>query len=212
MIRPSLSVMKMAACAVLLAFPGVTAAAGAADDLPRRGPADTLDFEPKLMLDGPNAGQVVASTPAPGPEARLEHCKEALRQAEQRAVDSEQLYKEGVLAKVEVEARYMSITRARKELADAELAVAALRADAAAQAFAAHSAAQAQVDAANAELKAAQESDAAYSAALAKARLEAATLDLRRKRKLYSEGVGSLQEVEQAEDRVVTLSGTAAGR
>jgi hypothetical protein len=184
------------------------AVASAQDDLPKRGPADTLDFEPKLMLDGPHAAAI--PPPTPGPEDRLQQCQAALLQAEQRAVDSEQLFKEGILAKVEIEARYMRITEARKNLADATVAVAAEEAASEKKSFDAHQATQAQLDAAIAELKTAQAADAASSADWAKAQLDAATLDLWRKRKLFSEGVGSRHEVQEAEDRVALLSGTAA--
>ena len=191
-------------------FPVLGAALLRAQDepLPSRASGDSLDFEPKLMLDGPRAASI-ASSPTPSPEDRVRRCQAALLNAEQRAADAEQLFKEGILAKVETEARFLGIIQARKQLADATLAVAAAQADAAKRSFDAHECSQAELDAANAGLKAAQADAAADTAEWDKAEFNAATLDLRRKRKLYSEGVGSQREVQMAEDRVALLSGTA---
>jgi hypothetical protein len=133
-----------------------------------------------------------------------------LLQAQQRAADSEQLYKEGILAKVEVEERALRVTKATKGLADANLAVAAARADAVQKAFAAHTVSQGDLDAANAGMKTAEAADASAKADLDKGMLDAATMDLKRKRKLYAEGVGSKREVEMAEDRLALLCGTGA--
>jgi len=176
-----------------------------AQDLPKRDPGAPLDFEPKLMLDGPHA------LPAPSsPEAGVGQLEDALRVAEQHAADSEQLFKEGILARVEVEARMLRVVRARKELADARLAAATAQSDAARKSLEAHQASQADLDAANTALETARENAAAASAEWKKAQIDAATIDLKRKRKLYAEGVGSRHEVEMAEDRLVLLSGTAA--
>jgi hypothetical protein len=177
------------------------------EPLPRRAPGDSFDFEPKLMLDGPHAA---AASPTPSPEDRLRRCQAALLAAEQRAADSEQLFKEGILAKVESEARFLRIIQARKELADAALQVAAAHADAVKRSFDAHESSQSDLQAANAALKDAQESAATQTADWDRAEFRAATLDLERKRKLYSEGVGSEREVQMAEDRVALLSGTSA--
>jgi hypothetical protein len=179
------------------------------EPLPRRVPDGAFDFEPKLMLDGPHAATVAAS-PTPSPEERLRKCQAALLEAEQRAADSEQLYKEGILAKVEFEARYLRIIQARKELADAVLADAAAHADAVKRSFDAHESSESDLNAAIAALKSAQTDATAETAQWDKAELNAALLDLQRKRKLYSEGVGSQRELQMAEDRVSLLSGTVA--
>ena len=181
----------------------------AQDDLPKHSAGDTPDFEPKLMLDGPHAG-IVDSSPTPSPEDRVQQLEAAVIAAEQRAADSEQLFKEGILAKVELEARYLRIVQLRKELADARLIAAAAQADAAKRAFDGHQATQMDLDSANAALKGAQAAAAGASAEWDAAQLNAAILDLQRKRKLYSEGVGSEHDVQMAEDRVALLSGTAA--
>jgi multidrug resistance efflux pump len=178
----------------------------AQDDLPKHIPGEVFDFEPKLMLDGSRAS-IAAPSPA-SPDDRLRQCQDALRQAEQRAVACEQLFKEGVLAKVELEARFMRIVQARKELADATLDVAAAHADAVKKSLDAHAASQSDLAAANAALKTAHDAAIAASAAWDQAQIDAANLDLERKRKLYSEGVGSRHELQVAEDRVVLLSGT----
>jgi len=179
------------------------------DALPAHAPGDSFDFEPKLMLDGPFAKPLAAS-PTPSPGDRVLQCEAALLRAEQRATDSEQLFKEGILAKVEFEARILGIVRARKELADARLAVASANAAAAGKSFAAHAASQSDLDAANAALKTARDAATAATAEWDKAQMAAALLDLQRKRKLYSEGVCSEREVQMAEDRVTLLGGAPA--
>ena len=170
------------------------------------GAGDAGDFEPTQMLDGPHG--IALPTPAESPEERVQRCQAALAAAQKRAEEAEGLFNEGILARVEVEARYMQVVKAGKELADATVIVAAARADAARKSFDAHEDTQADLDAANAGLKAAKDAAIAASAAWEKSQLDAASLDLQRKRKLYSEGVCSLRELEIAEDRMVLLSGT----
>ena len=181
----------------------------AQDDLPKHASGEVLDFEPKLMLDGPRA-TFAAPSPVSSAEGRIRELEDALIQAEKRSVDSEQLFKEGILAKVEVEGRALRVVQVRKELADARLSVAAARADAVKKSFDSNAASQPDLDAAEAALKTARESAAAASAEWDKGQLDAANLDLKRKRKLYAEDVSTRREVQMAEDRVVLLSGTAA--
>jgi hypothetical protein len=183
----------------------------AQDDLPKHAPGDSLDFEPKLMLDGPGV-MVPDSTPTPTPGDRIEELKAELIRAEQRAADAEQLYKEGILAKVEAEGRVLHVTEVTWRLANACVEAATAQADAVKKSFDAHQAAQADVDAANAALKAAQDAAKRATADWNKAELDAAALDLQRKRKLYAEGVGSRRELEMAEERYAQLSGTGATR
>ena len=151
------------------------------------------------MLDGPHA------SPPPAPEDGVDEKEAAFQLAEERAADSEQLFKEGILARVEVEARMLRVIQAKKELLDARLTVAAANAEAVKKSFET----QTDIDAAIAALKAAQENASAAAAEWNKAKIDAATVDLQRKRKLYAEGVGSKREVELAEDRLTMLTGTA---
>ena len=177
-------------------------------DLPSHAPGgDGLDFEPKLMLDGPKVSTM--TSPTPSPEEAVARLEKALREAEERAVDAEELAQEGILSKVEAEERALRVIEVTKQLDDARLAAAALKADAVRKSFAAKQAGQVDLDAANAELKAAREAAGRSTEECAKAELGAAQLDLKRKRKLYEEGVDSLHEVQAAEDRVLLLSGTA---
>jgi len=180
----------------------------AQDALPQRTPGDPVDFPPKLMLDGSYAA-APNSSPKQSPQDRVRECEAALLQVEQRAVEGEQLYKEGILAKVETEARVLRIVQARRDLADARLALAESHADEVKKSFDAHQAAQADVDSANAAAKISQASDAVATADWDAAQLNAAVVDLQRKRKLYSEGVGSRRDLQAAEDKVALLSGTA---
>jgi hypothetical protein len=160
------------------------------------------------MLDGP--GTAASPTPAVSIQDRLARCQAALALAQQRAGEAEGLFKDGILAQVEVEARYAQVVKAKKELADATVAIAAEHLEAVKKALDAHTATQADVGVANATLKSAQDAAAAASAAWDQSQLDAATLNLQRKRKLYSEGVCSKRELQMAEDRLMLLTGTLA--
>ncbi|HEX4085339.1 MAG TPA: hypothetical protein VHY22_10545 [Chthoniobacteraceae bacterium] len=186
-------------------------AAAWGQDLPKPAPSGSaVDFPPRLMLDGTGALPAIAEAPpAASPDDVVKQKQAALVEAEKRAVDGEQLVKEGILAKVEAEEREMRVVQARKALADAVLAAASARADAVKKAFDAHQAAQADMDAANHAVDAARNAVAAAAADWARAQLDAATLDLKRKRKLYGEGVITRHELETAEDRVAFLTGSA---
>ena len=95
----------------------------------RRG-TGAFDFEPKLMLDGPHAAGVADASPSP--EDRVQQLQAAVTRAEARACDSEQLYKEGILAKVEVEERALAVSSRRSAtVADTQFLVAGAKAQAA---------------------------------------------------------------------------------
>ncbi len=193
---------------ILVCLAGV-ASVRAQDDLPKRAPGQNFDFEPKLMLDG-TLPAIPEGSPAPTSEADVIRLEMALRHAQQRADVSEQLVRDGVLARVEAEQRGLQVIALQKQLADAQLAVAAAQAEAAKEAFAAHKSAQADMDAAAGALKNAQEAAKAADDAWRKAEIDAAALDVKRKQKLYSEGVGSRIELQTAESRLEMLTGTAA--
>jgi hypothetical protein len=204
--------MKMRAWIIVIPLLGA-AFVRAQDDLPKHAAGELPGFEPKLTLDGPNAAPGAPGAPVESSKSVEERVKElqaVFVRAEQHAAGSEQLYKEGILAKVEVEQRMLGVVKARKDLADATLAVAAEQAEAVKKSFDSHGAGQAELDAANAALKAARDEDATATADWEKGQLDAAAIDLKRKRKLYAEGVGSRREVEMAEDRLALLSGTGA--
>ena len=205
-LRSGTAAMLSRACMILCL---ISAALHAQETLPKKGPDDRFDFEPKLMLDGPDA-PALSGTAAPSPEEQVAKCKANLLRAEQRAADAEQLYKDGILAKVEAEARFLRVIQAHKALADAQLAEATARQMAISKAFSSRTASQADLDSANAVLRSAGEAATAADAEWRKAELNAALLDLQRKRKLYNEGAGTLHELQMAEDRVAMLTGTTA--
>ena len=152
-------------------------------------------FEPQLMLED----SAPAPTPVVSPADRVADLEETLRLAEQRAADSEQLYKDGVLSKAEAEGRVLRVTEVQKKLADARLEVAEARAAAAKGPDGA---------AAKTALDAARQAAATATAQWNRAELDAAWLDLKRRRLLYLEGVATKRELEMAEERVALLTGT----
>lgn len=180
----------------------------AQDDLPRRAPGRALDFEPQLMLEHPGAIPSDPDAPAHSPEAEAARLEAVLVKARQRVAESEQLYKEGILARVEVEGRSLRILEVEKELAETRLQIAAAQRDTAKKSFDGHRIGQEELDKAESDWKATQEVAQAAEAKWDQAQLEAAALDLKRKRKLFAEGVGTRREVQLAEDRVALLTGT----
>jgi hypothetical protein len=176
------------------------------NSLPARSPSLFGDFEPAQMLDGPHS----SASPAPveSPDDRLKRCQAALAVAQKRAGEAQGLFQEGILARVEMEGRYMQVVKEQKEVAEATVAVAAARADAVKKSFDAHQSTQADLDSARAALQSAQAAATVAAAAWDKSQLDAATIDLQRKRKLYSEGVCSRKELQMAEDRLILLTGT----
>jgi len=195
---PTRQLARVAALAALFA-----GAAIRGQDLPQRQPDN--DFDPSLMLEQP--------PPTPAPPSAADVVKQLQTQlliAQQRSAASEGLYKEGILARVEVEERALRVLQLQKELADAQAALAAQNAAAAKKSFDAHQISQANLDAAGAALNAARANAKTSAARFAKAELDEAILDLQRKRKLYAEGVASRLELQSAEDRVALLSGTVA--
>jgi multidrug resistance efflux pump len=160
------------------------------------------------MLDGPRSASIKPS-PTPTADALLREREAGLLRAEQSAVDGEQLLKEGILARVEFEARVLRLTQAREEFANAQLAVAAAHTDAAKKSFDTHKASQSDLDSANAALKSAQDAAASASAEWDAAQLQDAVRDFERKRKLFTQGVGSRQDLQMAQDRVTLLTGSA---
>ncbi len=162
------------------------------------------------MLDGPGVA-VPDSTPAPAtPEGHVKQLEAVLLRAEQRAAGSDQLFKDGILAKVEVEARELRVIQLTNELAGARVDAAAARAIAVKRDFDTRQASQADLDNANAALEAARQAARSASADWSKAQLNAATLDLERKRKLFAEGVATTRELQLAEERLAQLTGTSA--
>jgi hypothetical protein len=108
---------------------------------------DAGDFEPSQMLDGPEAA--ATPTPAEAPQDRLARWQAALADARKRADAAEGLFKDGILAQVEVEGRYMQVVKAEKAVADATVAVDAAKVDAVKKSIDAHKATQSDLDAAN---------------------------------------------------------------
>jgi hypothetical protein len=159
------------------------------------------------MLDGPAAAE---ASPAGSPGEQVKRLQQVLKRTQERAAEAGKLYRDGILARVEMEDRQMRVVKASKELADALVAMDATQVETMKQGLAAKTATQADLDAANAELKKAQDRATAAAADWRKAQMDAAELDLKRKQQLYREGVGSRREVEQAEDRVALLTGSGA--
>ncbi len=196
---------------IAFVFLAGTAGLRGQDSLPRKSPGEPMDFEPKQMLEGPGASPApVVTVPPISLDDRVQLIEMALAVAQKRSSESEDLFKDGILAKVEVEERALRVVELTRQLDDAKLALAQAQADAVKKSFDAHQASQADLDAANAALNTAQQTAVAATAQWNQAQLNAATLDVQRKRKLYYEGVATRRELEMAEERLTLLTGATA--
>ncbi len=139
-------------------------------------------------------------TPHPShqPEAHVRQLEAALLRAGQRAAGSDQLYKDRYPREGGSEARELRVISSPMNW-PAPRDAAAARADAVKLAFDARKATQADLDNADAALATARQSAQSARAEWSKAQLNAATLDIERKRKLFAEGVATTRELQLAE-------------
>ena len=192
-----------AICVAMLAETGVAAE----DELPKRAPGGSLEFEPTLMLDDVDEGVAghTGSAAALSEEAEVHRLLGDLERARARAKRSEKLYRSGVLAKVDAERAALKVVQlerdlqaARVRLAQSELAAHRKRLEAA-------EISEEQLKKAEAELAEVVASAAAAEAAWQLAQLDAAALDLKRKRQLFSAGLASRAMVKRAEEKLSAL-------
>lgn len=179
-----------------------TFAACAEDDLPTGGADRPLDFEPSLMLDSPAPSLPDRETDAEPDVAAL---AAKLERAKKQATWSEGLARRGLIAKIEAEKRALEVVRRTCDLEKARLAAAqrhlqALRAGSASvepptpDLLAAETAVQS-------AQTTAQEAADRWNAA----ELEAAELDVKRRRQLLSAGVATRAEVKRAEEKLAAV-------
>lgn len=173
-------------------FAAIAVVAFAADeDAPLPEQAEGLEIEPPILIHSrdQNGLPVVAATPAPPDIAKLE---KDLARAKRNAASADQLYKAGIIAKVEAEDRVLRVVRLEAQLAAARLDDAKSKTadDAAAQ------------DLADAEAAAKRAADEKH-----RAELDAALRNLQRQQKLLALGSARKADVARAEKRLAELQG-----
>lgn len=180
-------------------------ALAADDELPKRAPDDALDFEPTLMLND-LAGETTAKAASPSaPEAEVERLLGEVNRARTSAARAERLYKSGVLAKVDAEKRALKVVQLTSELEDARRRVATSELETQSKAFDNGHLSADDLRKAEAALAATTANAAAAAAAWQQAQLDAAILDVKRKRQLLAAGIGSKSMVKRAEEKLAAL-------
>ena len=184
-----------------------------ADDLPKRAPGETLDLEPKLMLNDlpdlplpfPTApgGQAMAAGVAS--EADVKRLEERVEQAKKTAAWRERLFRAGVFSKVQAEQSELTVVRLTKDLENARRDVAKEIADNQGKRLAAGEIAPEEAGKAAAALAAAEAAARDASERWDKAQFDAAQTNLQRQRQLYAVGATTKNQLRRAEERVTAM-------
>jgi hypothetical protein len=164
----------------------------------------SFEVEPPLLVqpDGKPVASVEAS-PTPNPD--VGQLEKQLERAKKSAASAERLYKAGVLAKVEAEQRALRVIRLQVELTKAQLA--AVQKSTADDDGIVQTVQVQQASGQESKIVLAQMTAAAQAAAanLARAELEAATLNVQRQQKLLALGSARKSDVTRAEEKLAAL-------
>lgn len=177
-------------------------------DLPRQEGAEeeTYEVEPPLLIDDMSPEPLDLPLAEPTPVAQdIEKLELQLKTAQRRATAGERLFKAGVLAKVESEARTL---KAIKIEADLELArfdrmkeeVTQLE-----QRLARREIASVEAEAARTALQQAELNAKSAAEKRRAAEVEIAQLNVQRQKKLLASGVGRKIDVKRAEEKLAAL-------
>ena len=186
---------------ILLAAAMVTVAADPSA-MTKSDEPEAFDIEPPILK------QNLSNEPLPAagtPDAEVARLEKQLDRAKRNADGAERLYKIGVLAKVEVEQRFLRVIRTESDLANARVTLAKEKVAEDESRVASGETPKGELDAAKAAL--AQLTDAAQ-VALAKrerADLEAAEVNVRRQQKLLKLGSAGKSDVDRAEEKLAEL-------
>jgi len=195
MIRPvALPVMLLAAALVTVAA-GPSAMNGS--DEP-----EAFDIEPPILK------QNLSEEPLPAagtPDAEVARLEKQLDRAKRNADGAERLYKIGVLAKVEVEQRFLRVIRTESDLANARVTLANEKVAEDESRVASGETPKGELDAAKAALAQLTEAAQVALAKRERADLEAAEANVRRQQKLLKLGSAGKSDVDRAEERLAEL-------
>ena len=183
------------------------ALARAADDLPKRAPGETLDFEPKLMLnDVPNSPlSAQASGTASVSGADVRRLEAQVARAKKTAAWREKLFRVGVFSKVQAEQSALAVVRLNRDLEIAKRDLARQIADAILICMEADEAAAGVLDAAETELASEEVFAKEATQRWTQAQFDAAQINLQRQRLLYGVGATTKSQLRRAEEQVAAL-------
>ena len=161
---------------------------------------DAFDIEPPILKQ--NLSNDLSS---PAPDGDVARREKQLERAKQNAASAERLCKIGVLSKVEMEQRLLSVVLRESDLANARLSV--CKEEVAALEARVASGENAKEELAQARGTLAQLTDAAQIAAAKRERaeLEFAEANLRRQQKLLKLGIARQSDIARAEEKLAEL-------
>jgi len=164
----------------------------------------SFDVEPPLLVQ-PDGKPASAPEPNATPKPDIAQVEKQLQRAKKSASAGERLFKIGAIAKVEAEQRALRVVRLQSELAQAQLAD-AQKSTGISTGMVQTTEAQA-ASGSNSRLVVAQAKTAADNAAvtLAKAEIDAASLNVQRQKKLLALGSAHKSDVVRAEEKLAAL-------
>ena len=163
---------------------------------------DSFEIEPPILKENLSAEPSAA---APAPDGDIARMEKQLERAKRNAAGAERLCKIGVLAKMEVEQRFLKVVRCESELANARLAQAKDEVADQESRVAPDENAKAELDAAKIALAQLTQAAQLETAKRERAELDFAEANLRRQEKLLRLGSGQKSDVTRAEQKLAEL-------
>ena len=195
----------MMRCLALLATLLLAARLPAEEELPKD--PEPMDIEPPLLIQETPNRNIVSNTPAAPGEKDLdpERIAVALEKAKKNAASGERLYKSGIIAKVDAENRALKVIRLEADLAGAKLELAKQNVEVQQARLEAGEISAEELETAKSFLAGATNEAEAAAAKKNQAELDAAELNLRRQQKLLAMGSGRKSEVSRAQEKLSAL-------
>jgi multidrug resistance efflux pump len=163
---------------------------------------EAFDIEPPILK------QNLSEEPLPAagtPDAEVARLEKQLERAKRNADGAERLYKSGVLAKVEVEQRFLRVVRIESDLASARVTQAKEKVAETESRVASGETPKGELDAPKAALAQLTEVAQVALAKRERAELDAAEANVRRQQKLLKLGSAGKSDVDRAEERLAEL-------
>lgn len=183
----------------------VAATLPAEEELPKD--PEPMDIEPPLLIQETPNRNIVYNAPATPGQKDLdpERIAATLEKAKKSAASGERLYKSGIIAKVDAENRALKVIRLEADLAEAKLELAKQNLEVQQVRLDAAEISSEELETAKSLLAAATQEAESAAARKGQAELEAAELNLRRQQKLLAMGSGRKSEVSRAQEKVSAL-------
>ena len=174
-------------------------------ELPEADDYESFEVEPPILMPNRQIDSAKSSSTVAASERDPTELEKKVERAKRAAIDAEQLFKRGILSKVEVELRALRIVRLQADLENARFDRA--RADLAVQRTRLEMGEISKEQLAEFEKQVLAVRDAAQAAAAAreKAEITAAEANLQRQRKLVELGTGRKSDVARAEQKLAEV-------